>query len=120
MRDIGNSVIVVEHDEETIRSSDYLIDIGPGAGIHGGQVVASGTPDEVAKVEGSITADYLSHKKEIPTPKHRRKGNGKSLVIKGARENNLKNIDVSLPLAELVVVTGVSGRANPVNQRHLS
>lgn len=109
LKDIGNTVIVVEHDEETIREADFLIDIGPGAGIHGGEVVASGTPAEVAKVPGSITADYLSRKKEIPTPTKRRKGNGKALVIKGARENNLKSVDVDIPLGELVVITGVSG-----------
>ncbi|MGH7234314.1 MAG: excinuclease ABC subunit UvrA, partial [Candidatus Saccharimonadales bacterium] len=96
LRDIGNTVIVVEHDEETIRSADFLIDIGPGAGIHGGQIVACGTPEEVAKVKGSITADYLSRKKVIVTPKIRSKGNGKALVIKGAKENNLKNIDVTI------------------------
>lgn len=109
LRDIGNTVIIVEHDEETIRSADFLVDIGPGAGIHGGQVIASGSPDDVAKSSDSITAQYLANKKSIAVPKERRKGNGKSLVIKGARENNLKNINVSIPLAELVVVSGVSG-----------
>ena len=109
LRDLGNSVVVVEHDEETIRSADWLIDIGPGAGIHGGEVVASGTPAEVVKEKRSITAGYLSGKLEITTPKKRRLGNGKELVIRGARENNLKNIDVSIPLGCLVVVSGVSG-----------
>jgi excinuclease ABC subunit A len=109
LRDLGNTVIVVEHDEETIRSADYLLDIGPGAGIHGGEVVAAGTPDEVMKIAESVTAKYLSGKMKINTPKARRPGNGKSLVIKGARENNLKNIDVRLPLGKLVVVSGVSG-----------
>jgi excinuclease ABC subunit A len=109
LRDLGNTVIVVEHDEETIRSADYLVDIGPGAGIHGGKVVASGTPTEVGKVAESVTAQYLSGKKSIPLPKKRRTGNGKSIVIKGARENNLKNVDVEIPLGELVVVSGVSG-----------
>ena len=109
LRELGNTVIVVEHDEETIRTADYLLDIGPGAGIHGGHVVASGSPEEVAKVPESITAQYLAGKKKIAVPKKRRGGNGKSLVIKGARENNLKNIDVSIPLGELVVVSGVSG-----------
>ncbi len=109
LRDLGNTVLVVEHDEETIRTADYLLDIGPGAGIHGGQVVAAGTPDEVARTKGSITADYLSGKKHIPVPKKRRPGNGKSLFIRGARENNLKNIDVEIPLGQLVVVSGVSG-----------
>lgn len=109
LRDLGNSIIVVEHDEETIRTADYLLDIGPGAGIHGGEVVAAGKPAEVEKTKNSITAEYLSGKKNIPLPKKRRPGNGKSLVIKGAKENNLKNIDVKIPLGQLVVVSGVSG-----------
>lgn len=109
LRDLGNTVIVVEHDEETIRTADYLIDIGPGAGVHGGNVVAAGTPDEVAKVTDSITAQYLAGTRAIPVPKKRRKGNGKQLLIRGARENNLKHIDVAIPLGELVVVSGVSG-----------
>jgi excinuclease ABC subunit A len=109
LRDLGNTVIVVEHDEETIRTADYLLDIGPGAGIHGGKVVASGSPSEVMKVPGSITAQYLAGKKTIPTPKKRRAGNDKELVIKGARENNLKNINVRLPLGKFIVVSGVSG-----------
>jgi excinuclease ABC subunit A len=109
LRDLGNTVIVVEHDEETIRTADYLVDIGPGAGVHGGSVVAAGSPDEVAKIPGSITAQYLSGKKEIAVPKKRRPGNGKELVIIGARENNLKSITVTIPLGKLVVVSGVSG-----------
>lgn len=109
LRDLGNSVIVVEHDEETIRSADYLVDIGPGAGIHGGKVVATGLPSEVAKVSGSITAQFLRGDKIIPVPKKRRTGNGKTLLIKNARENNLKNIDAVVPLGKLVVVSGVSG-----------
>ncbi len=109
LRDIGNSVIVVEHDEETIRSSDYLIDIGPGAGIHGGHVVAAGSLEEVLKINKSLTAQYLNGSKKIETPKKRRAGNQKELVIKGATENNLKNIDVHIPLGKLVVVSGVSG-----------
>jgi excinuclease ABC subunit A len=109
LRDIGNSVIVVEHDEETIRSADFLVDIGPGAGIHGGEVVATGIPVEVEKVKSSITAQYLRGEKQIATPKKRRVGNGKRLVVKGARENNLKNVDVAIPLGQLVVVSGVSG-----------
>ena len=109
LRDLGNSVVVVEHDEETIRSADWLLDIGPGAGIHGGEVVASGTPTQVIKENASITAKYLSGKLEIVTPKKRRSGNGKELLIQGARENNLKNIDVAIPLGCLVVVSGVSG-----------
>ena len=109
LRDIGNSVIVVEHDEETIRSADYLLDIGPGAGIHGGNIVASGTPSVVAKAKDSITGQYLRGEKKIAVPGKRRQGNGKFLTIKGARENNLQNLDVQIPLGELVIVSGVSG-----------
>ncbi|HTE22609.1 MAG TPA: excinuclease ABC subunit UvrA [Candidatus Limnocylindria bacterium] len=109
LRDLGNTVIVVEHDEDTIRTADYLLDIGPGAGIHGGEVVAEGTPEEVAKHPRSITGQYLRGVKTIPTPKKRRKASGNSLLIKGAKENNLKNIDVEIPLGQLVVVSGVSG-----------
>jgi excinuclease ABC subunit A len=109
LRELGNTVIVVEHDEDTIRTADYLVDIGPGAGIHGGEIVAAGSPDEVAKTKGSITAEYLSGKREIATPKKRRKGNGKLLTIKGARENNLQNVTVDIPLGQFVVVSGVSG-----------
>ena len=109
MRDLGNSLIVVEHDEETMLESDYLIDIGPGSGIHGGEIVSSGTPDEVMQDENSITGRYLSGKEKIDVPTIRRKGNGKFLTIKGASENNLKNIDVTFPLGSLIVVTGVSG-----------
>jgi excinuclease ABC subunit A len=109
LRDLGNTVIVVEHDEETIRSADYLLDIGPGAGIHGGEIVAQGTPEQVIKVEASVTAKYLSGKLKIKTPNKRRPGNGKQLIIKGARENNLKNIDVNIPLGLFVAVSGVSG-----------
>jgi excinuclease ABC subunit A len=109
LRDLGNSVVVVEHDEETIRAADYLVDIGPGAGIHGGKVVATGKPSEVAKIKDSVTAEFLRGDKLIPTPKKRRPGNGKQLVIKGARENNLKDVDAAIPLGQLVVVSGVSG-----------
>jgi excinuclease ABC subunit A len=109
LRDLGNTVLVVEHDEDTIRTADYLLDIGPGAGVHGGHVVASGTPAEVEKQPDSITGQYLSGVRKIPVPKKRRSGNGKSLKILGARENNLKNVDVEIPLGELVVVSGVSG-----------
>jgi excinuclease ABC subunit A len=109
LRDLGNSVLVVEHDEDTIRTADYLLDIGPGAGIHGGHVVASGTPAEVEKQASSITGQYLSGKKTIAVPKKRRKGNNKSLVIKGAREHNLKDVTVEIPLGQMVVVSGVSG-----------
>ncbi len=109
LKELGNTVIVVEHDEDTIRTADYLVDIGPGAGTHGGHVVAAGSPAEVMKTKGSITAEYLAGKKSIATPKKRRKGNGKSLVIKGARENNLQNVTVEIPLGQFVVVSGVSG-----------
>ncbi len=109
LRDLGNTVIVVEHDEETIRSADYLVDIGPGAGIHGGEVVAIGTPNEVAKNSKSVTGQYVKGDRKIEVPKKRRIGNGKSLVIKNAREHNLKNINVEIPLGQLVVVSGVSG-----------
>jgi excinuclease ABC subunit A len=109
MRDLGNTLIVVEHDEETIRTADYVVDIGPGAGEHGGEVVAVGTPDEIAANENSITGAYLSGRMSIPIPATRRPGNGKSLVIHGARAHNLKNIDVEIPLGKFVCVTGVSG-----------
>ncbi len=109
LRDIGNSVIVVEHDEETILAADYVLDIGPGAGIHGGQIVASGTPAEIIANPKSLTGQYLSEKKRIAVPNKRRKGNGKELKIFGAKENNLKNIDVTIPLGEMVVISGVSG-----------
>ncbi len=109
LRDLGNTVIVVEHDEETILLADYLVDIGPGAGSHGGHVVAHGTPKEVMASPASLTGQYLSGKKNISVPKNRRKGNGQSLLIEGASENNLKDINVNIPLGELVVVSGVSG-----------
>jgi excinuclease ABC subunit A len=109
LRDLGNTVIVVEHDEETIKSADYLVDIGPGAGIHGGQVVAIGAPSEVAKTKESITGQFLQGERKIKTPKKRRAGNGKKLIIKNAREHNLKNIDVEIPLGQMIVVSGVSG-----------
>ncbi|MBQ1260650.1 MAG: excinuclease ABC subunit UvrA [Clostridia bacterium] len=109
LRDLGNSVLVVEHDEDTMRSADFIVDIGPGAGIHGGEVVAIGTPDEVAKTEGSITGEYLSGKRKIEVPKTRRGGNGNFLKIIGAAENNLKNVSVDIPLGCFVCVTGVSG-----------
>ncbi len=108
-RDTGNSLIVVEHDEETMMASDYIVDIGPGAGIHGGTVVAQGTPDEIMKNENSITGAYLSGRKKIAVPQKRRKGNGKRIKVKGASEHNLKNIDVEFPIGVLNCVTGVSG-----------
>jgi excinuclease ABC subunit A len=109
LRDLGNTVLVVEHDEETLRCADYLIDLGPGAGEHGGQIVAQGTPEQVMEVVGSPTGDYLSGRFHIPVPDVRREGSGSALVIRGAQENNLKNIDVEIPLGKLVCVTGVSG-----------
>ena len=109
LRDLGNTVLVVEHDEETIRSADYVVDMGPGAGRHGGEVVAVGKPADITKVKASITGEFLSGKREIPTPKIRRLGNGKRLVVKGARQHNLKGIDVEIPLGKLIVVAGVSG-----------
>ncbi len=129
LRDIGNTVIVVEHDEETMEESDYIVDIGPGAGIHGGEIVAAGTPDEVKKNENSITGAYLSGRKGIKIPSLRRGGNGSFLSVKGACEHNLKNIDVDIPLGCLVCVTGVSGSGksslvngiiNPVLSRELN
>lgn len=109
MRDLGNSLIIVEHDEETMSEADWIVDIGPGAGIHGGQVMANGTPEEVMNTPHSITGQYLSGKKIVPMPKIRRKGNKHFIEIKGACEHNLKNIHVKFPLGELVLVTGVSG-----------
>lgn len=109
MRDLGNTLIVVEHDEDTMMQADWLIDIGPGAGQFGGEVIASGTPEQVAKNKKSITGQYLSGKKTIPVPLERRVGNGRFIEIKGASENNLKNIDVKFPLGKFVAVTGVSG-----------
>ena len=109
MRDLGNTLIVVEHDEDTMRQADWLIDVGPGAGDFGGQIVASGTPEDVSKNKKSITGQYLSGAKEIPVPLERRKGNGRVLRVKGASENNLQNIDVTFPLGKFIAVTGVSG-----------
>ena len=108
LRDIGNSVMVVEHDKDTILAADHVIDIGPGAGRHGGKIVASGTPKEILN-NGSVTAEYLSGKREIPIPKQRRQGNGRVLKLFGASGNNLKNVDVEIPLGKLICVTGVSG-----------
>lgn len=108
LRDIGNSVIVVEHDQEMILSADHIIDLGPGAGIHGGEIIAQGSPAEIKK-SNTLTADYLNGKKEIPIPDKIRKGNGKYLTLKGAKGNNLKNIDLKLPLGKFICITGVSG-----------
>jgi len=109
LRDLGNTVLVVEHDEDTMRSSDWLIDLGPGAGEHGGYVIAAGTPEQVQQVEGSLTGAYLSGRFRIELPELRRQGTGDLLTIKGARENNLKNIDVHIPIGKMTCVTGVSG-----------
>ena len=129
LRDIGNTVIVVEHDEETMMASDYIVDIGPGAGIHGGEIVAAGTPEEVMNEPKSITGAYLARRKSIPVPETRREGNGSFLKVFGAHEHNLKNIDVTLPLGCFICVTGVSGSGksslvngiiNPVLTRELN
>ncbi len=109
LRDIGNTVVVVEHDEDTMRAADFIVDIGPGAGIHGGEVVAIGTPDDVAASDSSITGAYLSGRKNIKVPKNRRQGNGNFLRVIGAEENNLKKLDVNFPLGCFIAVTGVSG-----------
>jgi len=109
LRDLGNTVLVVEHDEDTINHADYIVDLGPGAGEHGGEIIAAGTRDQIAKNPKSITGQFISGKRKIAVPKARRNGNGKSLTIKGARENNLKNIDVKVPLGKFIAVTGVSG-----------
>ena len=109
LRDLGNTLLVVEHDEDTMRSADYIVDIGPGAGVHGGQVVACGTAEEIMNTPGSITGDYLSGRKKVPVPEHRREGNGHFLTVRGAAENNLRSVDVSIPLGTFTCVTGVSG-----------
>ena len=109
LRDLGNTLIVVEHDEDTMRAADYIIDVGPGAGVHGGEIIAAGTPEEIMAEPRSLTGQYLSGKKKIAVPKKRRKGSGAFLTVRGARENNLRSIDVSIPLGTLTCVTGVSG-----------
>ncbi len=124
LRDLGNTLIVVEHDEETMRSADYIVDVGPGAGIHGGEIVCAGSVDDIVNCEKSITGQYLSGKKYIPLPEKRREGNGKFLTVYGAKENNLRNIDVKFPLGEFICVTGVSGSGksslvNEILKKHL-
>ena len=125
LRDLGNTLIVVEHDDDTMLAADYIVDIGPGAGIHGGEVVFSGTVDKLMKCRKSVTGQYLSGKKKIPLPKKRREGNGKFLTVHGAAEHNLKNIDVEIPLGKLICVTGVSGSGksslvNEILYKHLA
>ena len=109
LRDLGNTLIVVEHDEDTMRAADHIVDIGPGAGVHGGQVIACGTAEDIMNTPGSITGDYLSGRKKVPVPAARRTGSGKKLIVRGARENNLQGIDVVFPLGTFIAVTGVSG-----------
>ncbi|MCP5098879.1 MAG: excinuclease ABC subunit UvrA [Chloroflexi bacterium] len=109
MRDLGNTVLVVEHDEDTMRAADWIVDLGPGAGLHGGEVVAEGTPKALAKNKKSLTGGYLSGRIKIPLPEKRRKGNGNHLIVRGAQENNLKDLDISIPLGQFVCITGVSG-----------
>lgn len=109
LRDLGNTLLVVEHDEDTMRAADFIVDVGPGAGVHGGEIVAAGTAAEVMNTPGSITGDYLSGRKKIPVPTERRKGNGNFLTVRGAEENNLRHVDVSIPLGTFTCVTGVSG-----------
>ncbi len=125
LRDIGNTVIVVEHDEDTMRAADYIVDIGPGAGVHGGEIVAAGTVEDIEACERSVTGRYLSGRRQIPLPEKRREGNGKTLTILGAQQNNLKNIDINIPLGKFVCVTGVSGSGkssliNEILYKHLA
>ena len=109
LRDLGNTVLVVEHDEDTMRAADYIVDVGPGAGVHGGEIVAAGSVQDIINCPRSVTGQYLSGAKKIPVPAERRKGNGKSLIVRGAAENNLRHIDVEIPLGTFTCITGVSG-----------
>lgn len=129
LRNLGNTLIVVEHDEETIRAADHIVDIGPGAGIHGGHIVAQGDLEALLRADDSLTGAYLSGRRVIETPAQRREGNGRSLFLKNAHRNNLKHIDVEIPLGKLVCITGVSGSGKstlinellyPALQHHLS
>ncbi|MEF2919874.1 MAG: excinuclease ABC subunit UvrA [Acutalibacteraceae bacterium] len=125
LRDLGNTVIVVEHDEDTMRAADYIVDVGPGAGVHGGNIVCCGTVDDIINCKDSITGQYLSGKRKIELPQERRKGNGNKLVVKGAKQNNLKNITVEFPVGEFICVTGVSGSGksslvNEILYKHLA
>ncbi|MCI9642306.1 MAG: excinuclease ABC subunit UvrA [Eubacterium sp.] len=125
LRDLGNTLIVVEHDEDTMRAADYIVDIGPGAGVHGGELIAAGAVNDIINCENSITGQYLSGKKQIPVPEKRRKGNGHKLTVVGAKENNLKNINVEIPLGQFVAITGVSGSGksslvNEIIYKHLA
>lgn len=125
LRDLGNTLIVVEHDEDTMRAADYVVDIGPGAGVHGGELIAAGAVNDIINCENSITGQYLSGKKQIPVPEKRRKGNGHKLTVVGAKENNLKNINVEIPLGQFVAITGVSGSGksslvNEIIYKHLA
>lgn len=125
LRDHGNTLIVVEHDDDTMFAADYIVDIGPGAGVNGGEIVCSGTVDDILKCENSVTGQYLSGRKKIPLPEKRREGNGKFLTVKGASENNLKKVNVQIPLGKFVCVTGVSGSGksslvNEIIYKHLA
>ena len=125
LRDLGNTLIVVEHDEDTMHNADYIVDIGPGAGIHGGEVVCAGNVDDIIACKESLTGAYLSGERRIPVPTKRRKGNGNTLTVKGAKENNLKNLDVEFPLGCFTCITGVSGSGkssliNEILYKHLA
>ena len=125
LRDLGNTLLVVEHDEETLYAADHIIDIGPGAGMHGGKIICAGTIDDIKACENSVTGLYLSGKKKIPVPEKRRTGNGKALNIYGAAENNLKHIDIKIPLGVFTCITGVSGSGksslvNEIIYKHLA